>query len=386
MPAPENKSEEGKSKFQLNADAPALKDDDPNCVCHEARREYDLGHWQKSLDLYQKYVVQLEKEEGPKGFDVGSMLQNIGNCDHELSRESEAEAAYTRAVNILRETKVQHPGDYGEALTCLGGHYRDQDNDEKAIATVTEGINVLEPIPSEGRRLSHSLYCLGYIHVKMKAPQKALPLYERALSIREKLNVRDEETAKIMTALGKIYAENKAFAKAESLFEQRMAIIKSIFKPNTSQMAEATHDLAFIYKTENKNDKEIAAYEQYFADAKAASCADDPIALGVYREAGDRLLDQNQYVKAAPYYDQILSTEKDGKNYATDLDNYAVILFKTAQYDKAEAICKKIIVVITADRNIDHIKLKSAYQNYAKLLRVTNREKQAEELDRLARN
>jgi tetratricopeptide (TPR) repeat protein len=386
LTAPEKKVEKENGKYKLNADAPVVKDDDPSCICHEASREYNLGHYEKAAELYSRYVKQLEVSEGPNGLDVGTMLQNVGDCYDHLSRYDEAMTAYSRGLNILKERKAQNPGDYARLLTCVGGHYCDLKKFDQSIATIKEAITVLEPVPSEGKHLAHSIYMLAYTYAEMGQTDKAQSNYQKALDLREKLKIKDQETAAIMAELGKISDRSKDYPKALSLLEPRLTIVKGLFKPNTSQMVDAIMDLGNAYKDSGNPNKQLDLYQQYASEAKTASCANDPIAFTVYREAADALLDKGRFAEADQYYEQILSVEKDGKYYANDLDGYAVTLFKTGQYDKAEVICKRIITVIASEKIVDHQKLGSAYKNYAKLLRVTNREKQAEEVERLAHN
>ncbi len=357
------------------------KDKDPVCICQEAEREYEKGNWAKSLQLYQKYVTTLVKNEGPNGTDVPGMLLNVGDCYANLQSYPEAISSTKRAIEIYHAWNGADDGMKLQAYKNLADQYYRAGQLDQAAATVSEGRKLFAQFPSDREILAHSLFWSAYIKDRDGDLVKAEKLYKQALNIRKELGLKDNETARLLGNLGTVYANQKDYRSAEPLYVERLALYKQINQSHAYSIETYVFELGNIYQLSGKKQKALALYDNYFKEAND-ELAGHPAVTTITADIANQLINSEEYTKAIEYYDRIAPKELNASSIY--LNNLAYALFKTEQYAKAEPVCQRVISLLVATKNGNHDEIVSAYQNYAKLLRYLNREEEAKKIDALA--
>lgn len=186
---------------------------------------------------------------------------------------------------------------------------------------------------------------------------EALPLAKRCLEIREKLfTPKDEQLRTALKNLAEVDMALNKYGEARTLFDR---LIKSYedFNPTDLRLASALQRLAFIYFKKGEGDKTEQLYRRAINVTEKASTPDDQQVATATTYLAEYYQAVGDYKKAEPVYQRILSIrEKEPSSVNSEglqetLDRFACLLRKTDREGEASDLdrrAKRLLAITQA--------------------------------------
>lgn len=188
--------------------------------------------------------------ENPEAYrvDVARLDHKLGQAFHAARQTVEAEAAYRRALAVLKPLALDRHGfrayrvDLADDLNSLGHLLAQQDRSTEAEALLAEALAVrqtvarqypLVPFAQDGVAYAH--HALGWFYARLARVPEAEAAYLKAIAIREPLASRPGAVSILRTQLaesclnlGVIYHHSGRPAQARPLYEKAAAILEAL--------------------------------------------------------------------------------------------------------------------------------------------------------------
>ena len=177
---------------------------------------------------------------------------------------------------------------------------------------------------------------------------EALPAAKECLEIREKfLTLKDEKVRTALRNLGEIYIAVGKFGDAQRIFE-RLAKSYEQFDPTDPRLAEALQRLGYVYFAIGARDKAENAFERALRITESGTAPDVQRVAAAGSYLAEFYQAVGKYKKAEPVYRKILSlTENESTTPREDLQRtlqrYACLLRKTNREDEAQELEKRAL-------------------------------------------
>jgi tetratricopeptide (TPR) repeat protein len=386
VPAP---AQQAKPSMPMHTAKPLSESEeqDASCLCHDAKREFEAGHYEEAKRLYERYVAKLQETQGPKGYDVARMIQMIGACYRHLDKYKEAVEQYNRSLAILESTRPDDDPEIASTLSGLANVYSDQHLYGDAIKYAERALRVLDTAKASACALSHSLFTLAFALQEAGQDNKAEEVYWRAIKLcRPDPSLRDKELANMLANLSHIYMRREQFEKAEPLLLENLSVAKTLVKTQPDIVQTTALELTSCYDHENKAQAADSLYEHLIPEVAEQAGKDSKAVALLAHDAANHLIDQARFSQAIPYCKEAvrIRTTAVAPGSARDLiialNNLALCYFRCNRFAEAEPVCKQTLDVLTQQPPENKTELQSAYNNYAKVLRKLGKDKEADEL------
>lgn len=222
---------------------------------------------------------------------------------------------------------------------------------------------------------------------------KALVAMQKALdAATEALGPTNLSVATIAYNLAQLYCVQRQCVQAEQLHLRALAIRESILGPDHTDVAQSLNGLASVYADRGLNQKAEPLHSRALAirekvlGSNHLDVAQSLISLGfLYKEQGE-------YAKAEPFLERALGIWEDNPCphqtafVAVTLKNLAEVCDAQNKYAKAERVYRRTLATWEKNLGPNNPELVPLFEKLALLCKKTNREREAEELERRAAN
>ncbi len=194
---------------------------------------------------------------------------------------------------------------------------------------------------------------------------EAEPIYQRAIAIGEKVFGTEHPTvATYLNNLALLYHTQSKYTEAEPLFLRAIAIGEKSWGAEHDIVADFLNNLVLLYRAQGKKAEAESLYQRAIAIGEKSWEAEHPDIGTWYGNLAALYENQGRY-KA---------------NVAIRLNNLACSYTKQAKYAEAEPLYLRSLKIREKALGVNHPKVATVLENYALLLRATNRESEAVEL------
>lgn len=216
---------------------------------------------------------------------------------------------------------------------------------------------------------------------------EAEPLYKRALALREKILKLDHPSvAQSLNNLALLYDNQGNYTKAEPLYKRSLAIREKVLEPDHRDMAFTLNNLGMLYYSQN-NYKEaerllkraVAIFEKALGPDHPNVAASLNNLAGLYRGQGKNGAAVTLYKKSLAIREKVLGL--DHPAVAESLNNLATFYYVQGKYDAAELLFKRALMTLEKTLGPNHYNVATSLRNYAALLRMTQRDAEAANME-----
>jgi len=387
--------------------------------------------YEEAVSLHARALEILEKAFGPNHPDVAEILNDLGSLSYYQSQFDEAEQYYTRALGI-RESVLgaDHP-DVGRTLNSLAGLYlwlgrydeaeplyqrsvairqKTLGPEHPEVANSYNNIAILHlhqrnyteaetffkksldvrknSLREDHPEIAGSLEDMAYLYEVTRRLEEAEAMYLQALEIKEKaFGSESLELINALHGLTLIYVEKDYPRRAETHIRRALNIVEKAFGPNHFHSTGCLNILGYFYFKTGGYDEAEKQYKNAIALLEAEFGPEDREIAENLEDLGELYLETGRYDEAEQHLKRGLAIcEKDEK---PDLEIKAGILSSLGRlyfrefgrYEEAESYFKKALKIIEGDLDMYFSKAEETVREYAALLRMLGREKEAKDLE-----
>jgi len=351
---------------------------------------YAKSQYEKAEKCYQQALAIREAVLGPDHPEVGRSLNSLASLYLTQNRFDEAEPLYRRALAIREKTLGPVHPDVATCLNNIAILFYYQGNFTEAEKYYQQALKIRQQSLVENHPdIAQSLMNLATLYHEMGNLEESKSFYEQSLTIMEKAYGQDNsEVAKLLNNLALLYIDMDDNINAEKFLKRALKIMEEAFGPDHIQVTESLAFLGYLYaNTERYNEAEqvytrALIIKENELGPEHSDLADILIGLG-------HVLDKKlQFAKAEEYLMRVLdicekNPEANQDAKATSLHNLGLINFRgLSRYEKAESFFKQALVLQEKVYGPDSEEIKETIMEYADLLRVLDREKEAEALEK----
>jgi tetratricopeptide (TPR) repeat protein len=349
---------------------------------------YDgLGLFNPAQDLLEKALETRIKALGPDHPDVAGTLGQLGTVMWHKGDFVRAKELMERALAINEKSFGPNAKEVADSLHNLGNLYWRQGQFDEARRVLERCLAIREKVNGPDHAdVAGTLNSLGAIAYKEGDLKKAGEIWERTLAIREKTLGPDHPyLAQTLNNLAICYTYTGQPKRAVPLLERVVRIQEKVLGPKHPDLASGLMNLGDAYFKGG----DISAAKPYFARAVSimeAASPDNP-ELGRFLDRLAAVLLQEKDLKAAEdLYERSLALRRKAlgptnPEVAESLGGLADCASQAGRLKEAEDLYERALALV---RKPDGSYLPGAYdilKGYAALLRATQREARAAEMD-----
>ena len=333
---------------------------------------------------YKEALAIQEKAFGPQSSFAANTRVGLAGLYQSRSEFEEAQAHYEEALKALRiALRPDHP-DIANALAAeaglnLGrGRYEGVEEQSKQAVTILEKAYGPDSIAIAGPLINLArLYEIQAKYLKSESSAK------RALAIIEKAFGKNHPNAiDVLTELSTIYQAKEEFGKSQLIREQILKTLEHTKGPQDPLIAQASNNLAWTLFLQHKYDA-----ARPFAD-RAVKMVRTKENVGLMSSVLDTqaniLSGQGNDAEAEQVFrEALIWWEKlpDDPNVAVTMVGLAKLYTEQGRYDEAEPLFLKAIDIQKEKLGAENPERIKSLKEYASLLRKTNREREAAQLE-----
>ncbi len=193
--------------------------------------------------------------------------------------------------------------------------------------------------------------------------------------------------------LGHAALDSGDFSAADDYLQKAIKSAEQLYGPDDSRLRTLLHDLADAYKAQKKYPeaeaiakREVEMYRKDVGDSP--DTADQLVRLAkIYALEGKNSEAEAVYEQALPIYERFHHADKDNFNdsVAYVLNNLGSLYTADGKYSQAEALLKRSLAIREGLFGPNSLEVASTLQNYADLMRKTNRIAEADQLSSRAK-
>ena len=306
----------------------------------------DQGKYAEAEPLYQRSLDILEKALGPEHLQVAASLNNLAALNHNQGKYAEAEPLYQRSLAIREKALGPEHPQVAQTLSNLAELYRDQGNYAEAEPLYQRALTIREKtLGPEHPQVAASLNNLALLYHNQRKYSEAEPLYQRALVIAEKtMGPEHPQVAASLNNLAGLYLNQSRYAEAEPLYQRSLDILEKGLGPEHPQVAQTLNSLALLYHNQGKYSEAEPLYRRALVIAEK-TMGPEQVAASLNNLAG-LYHNQSKYAEAEPLYQRSLDILEKGlgpehPNLASSLESYAILLRKTDRNAEADKLEKR---------------------------------------------
>jgi tetratricopeptide (TPR) repeat protein len=305
-----------------------------------------LGRLEESEELFREALAIRESGYGRNHPAVASTLHGLAMLFVETAQFDTAEALYQRALTIREGLPGSDSTIVISTLNNLADLYREQGRYEEAESLFRRVLKEKEEtLGDDHPSLATTLNSLAVLYRRMGRPAEAEPLYLRGLEIRENVLGPDHPQVAIsLNSLGVLYVEMSRYEEAESLYWRSLEIKEADLGAEHPDVANTVNNIAVLYSMQGRLSEAEPLYTRALAIREAVFGPDHPSVAETNNNLGLISREQGKYAEAESYFQQAVAT------YEAYLGS-------------------------------DHPRLAGTLRNYAGLLRLLNREEEADRME-----
>ncbi len=347
-----------------------------------------LGLYEKAEPLLTQSLEISERELAPDHLDVAASLGSLGILYRTQGRYEEAEPLLQRALEIQRTALGNDDPKVARNLVDLGILYWRLGRHEEAESFHLRALEIEETaLGPDHSEVASSLSWLGILYSGQGRYDEAEQFHKRALAIREKaLGPDHPDLATSLNGLGILYKVQGRYDEAEQSYKRALAIWKNALGPNHPEFARSLNNLGVLFWNQERYEDAEPYYQRSLAIHEKTLGPDHPhVGLGI-GNLGLLYWRQGQLEKAESYLRQSLAIfqeklEPDHPWIGFVCWGLAGVYRDQGHMEKAEPFYQRALAIREKKLEAGHPDLITTLKDYAQLLRATDREAAAEELE-----
>ena len=351
---------------------------------------YAQGQYEEAEKCYQQALAIRESVLGPDHPEVGRSLNSLASLYLTQNRFDETEPLYRRALAIREKALGPVHPDVATCLNNIAILFYYQGNFTEAEKYYQQALKIRQQSLVENHPdIAQSLMNLAIICQEMGNLEESKSFYEQSLTIMEKAYGQDNsEVAKLLNNLALLYIDMDDNTNAEKLLKRALKIMEEAFGLDNILVIEGLAILGYLYASAERNDEAEQAYTRILAIKEKKLGPEHIDLVDVLNGLGHVLNKKSQYTQAEEHLLRALDICKKNPGVspyaqATNLHNLGSLNFRgLSRHEKAESFFKQALVLQEKVYGPDSEEIKETIMEYADLLRVLGREKEAEALEK----
>jgi tetratricopeptide (TPR) repeat protein len=299
-----------------------------------------------------------------KDYRLAESLTELGDFYTRVNRFAEAEPLLQRAATIRRgdpSPLVEANVNFLLGYACI--QLRHYDDAEKALLRARELFS--RKSGSDSPPAAQCMYYLGVVYDDKGDYTKAEPMLKRSASLFEHPATRL-----------KMHNNNDPAANAGS------DVWISKYRPDYIYAIEAQARLGAVYSTQDQKAQAETCFKTAIKLLDERLAKSDPLASGALSQITAVLLARTNYAGAEPFLQRAvaLAEKTQGPDQPATLNaksSLAAAYMYEGKYDEAETTYKQLIAMLEKSGGDNKNPLIQTLNNYALMLRIANRAKEA---------
>lgn len=382
----------------------------------QSTRKERFALLEQSLKLARERYVEDQAELAKILYQIGNLFSRSALLINDSNEISELKLQLKRAETLLIESLERYdnnrdpdPRYRKKVVKRLYSLYRVSKQHNKAVEIIERGLRIdVKYQAGKQQDIAKGLYELGKKQNRLKKYTAALYALKRSLELdKAQYGKQHRYISVTQHELGKVYANKMQYTNALLAYKASLAIATKLYPNGSTDVALDLRDLASVYTKLGLYDRALPLLKNSLAMYKKLLKYDHRSVLKGYHHLSLLLVDmgnysealtyslqaleiikgrdkpsnrdiayvmnslaiiyqeQGNYSKASEQYTKALAILKKIKNsaYPTILGNYAVLLAKLGQNDKALSLHKQSIAIFKKKRPINYLSLAKELSN-----------------------
>ena len=326
-----------------------------------AKNYESLGNPQFADSMYRVAIQDFQLGDNDYDPSYEFCLRAYTGFMLDQQKYSEAETVLLEGLDHTAEVKGNISAAYAYDLTTLGELYYYEDNYTEAENRLKEALNMYE---KSGKR-EGAFYDYGYanellalVYTDLEKYDLAVGLYKTSMERYSKTDgEKNSDFIKVMMELAGVYSELSRFKEAEGLYLKALETEKSLSGDRSADYADILESMAELSMDKGEYEKSENLYKEALDIQESGKF--DPIATyfglaALYQIMADFASAEDMIFKAMAL--ETVSAD-DSSGFMYDLNVLANNYTLTGNYDKAEALYKRIAAnakSTTGDQSTDY--------------------------------
>jgi len=193
-----------------------------------------MGNSSRALKLMKQAYAALVKQEGLAGATTAEALEGVGHIYATIGRKDKAIKAYTRVLNIRRQTLGENDPLTASTFVTIGRTLKEVNQPEKSLKCMKRAMSIYthydktrkknEKTNEDINAIADSLHKVGLTFEDHGDNSLALKAFSKEMSLRKTAHYVDRKrVARVLNAVGVIQCKRGKFKNAMEFFTEALA-------------------------------------------------------------------------------------------------------------------------------------------------------------------
>ncbi len=212
--------------------------------------------------------------------------------------------------------------------------------------------------------------------------------FAAALREAEKFGPEDARLATSLNELGLVYSAQDKYAEAEPLFRRALAIREKALGPDHADVARTLNNLAALHRLQNQPAEAEPLIRRALGILEKALGPEHPEVAGTLNNLAGRYRDRGKFAEAEPLFKRSLAIREkvlgpEHPDLTKTLLGMAAFYADQGKYAEAEPLLERSLAILEKAKAFgpNYPNVPEVLTRYAELLRKTNREAKAREME-----
>jgi len=353
----------------------------------QARVAARQGRHTDAERLYRQAIAKLDNAGEPGQFDLGIVLNGLGELYRQLARYREAEPLYRRALEVWQERLGPTHQNVAAAVYNLAAvnHALGRYAEAEPLARRALEIDLKRHGPEHFDVASCSSL-IGTLYYEQGRYDEAETMYRRALAVNvQSLGPEHPHVADTLHNLALVYKDRGRYAEAEPLVKRALAIRRRALAADHPDMADSLHALVGLLNRQGRHDEAIPLCKQALAIRLRRFGTEHPDVADSLAEMANLYDSQGRYAEEEPFLRQALEIRRkalgpEHPKVAVSLGSLALMYELLGRPAEAEKAHREALAIRERCLGRDHPDVAKTLHNLASLLAAQDRFQEAGEL------
>jgi serine/threonine protein kinase/Tfp pilus assembly protein PilF len=352
----------------------------------------NLGLYDQALPLLEAALTSRRQLLGEENLEVATTMANLGGVWWHRGEFDKAEPLLQRALSIRERLLGPNDPVVASSLNNLGNLHWSKGDYQQAEALLERALAIREKtLGADHPDVATAVNSLGAIAYKKGDAARAQQLWERTLAIREKtLGPEHPYLAQTLNNLAVVYTDKGDLARARALLERVVHIQEKMLGPKHPDLASGLGNLGRVLQQSGDYAGARVPYQRAVDIEEAASPENPELAEFLDGVAKSWLAEGKVSVARQLYQRSLFIRERAlGMHHprtAESLVGLANCDRKEGHYKKAQATFERALAQCRASDGTYKPPVLDVLDDYLLLLRDTQQQAKAAELQELARS
>lgn len=214
---------------------------------NKAALHLQRGEYAKAEELFKAALQEHETKLDESG-DVAAVLSNLGEVYRLTGRFDEAEATYTKALQLREKEFGPDHATTANTLNAFACLYLDLGQSQAAEQTASRAVAIREHAgQTSDSQFAAMLHNLGEAKRRLKKLEAAESLFERSLKIRQKIGGSESsDYASSLHHIGAVRQDQGRLDESFELYRQALSIRSKLFGPSDLSLGPTYNNMSLI--------------------------------------------------------------------------------------------------------------------------------------------